>query len=100
MVMEIIKAENKIKIQARQKVFAFARRLKLIIIDTGMYETTFARSASITPQCLSQILLCRSMPSFQTIQQILIAFDGINPDYLLQGKGKRWNKAFEQAKRK
>ena len=61
-------------------------RIKRIISDSGLSNSSFADKIGVPRSSISHILSGRNNPSLDLIIKILRNFDGINADFLLKGE--------------
>ena len=61
-------------------------RIKRIISDSGLSNSSFADKIGVPRSSISHILSGRNNPSLDLIIKILRNFDDINADFLLKGK--------------
>ena len=62
-------------------------RIKRIISDSGLSNSSFADKIGVPRSSISHILSGRNNPSLDLIIKILRNFDDINADFLLKGEG-------------
>ena len=67
-------------------------RIALLIKDSGLTNAEFAERIGTSNASISHVLNGRNKPSLPMITQILQEFTGVNPSYLLTGKGDLHNK--------
>ena len=60
-------------------------RIKKIISDNGLTNSSFADKIGVPRSSISHVLSGRNNPSLNLIIKILQSFDGISADYLLSG---------------
>ncbi len=62
------------------------KRIKSIISDNGLTNSSFADKIGVPRSTISHILSGRNNPSLDIIIKILDSFDEINADFLLKGE--------------
>ena len=63
------------------------QRIKQLLGALGFTPAAFAERLKVQRSAISHLITGRNKPSFNLIQNILLAFPQINPDWLILGKG-------------
>lgn len=67
-------------------------RLGRFLRSEGLTSLKFAELMEVQPSSISHILSGRNKPSFDFIEKMLARFPGLNPDWLILGKGEMFRR--------